>query len=234
MKKILIALMFTILMFPVFAYGAAGTFTVVDDNTYRSGGTGDYIREVILKAVGNSSDGSIPDLILNADTSGLDRPLTGWSISMVHIDGDHAGAHDGSADAVTLTDEDAGFPPDLLIGYTISNATDSSTATITDNTASTVTGTLSGGSQNDWDVGDTYTIAAEPTENSELYIYLNGYDILEAGGVDQVDNTTERNLYCKLNSAQANIPIVSDLTVTITQQATATNSALIFIKLILE
>ena len=38
------------------------------------------------------------------------------------------------------------------------NSTDGSSAIITDNDATTVTATLTGGTDNDWDIGDTYEI----------------------------------------------------------------------------
>jgi len=65
----------------------------------------------------------------------------------------------------------------------------------------------------------------EPTENSEIYIYENGFDLLAAGGVDQVDNTAERQVYFNNGTDPVKQPIANTLTVTITQQAAATNSA---------
>lgn len=67
------------------------------------------------------------------------------------------GTHTGLADAAILTDSTANFPD--LTGVTISNTTDSSSAIITANTLTTVTGTLSGGTDNDWDVSDAYTLS---------------------------------------------------------------------------
>lgn len=218
------------------AFSAGSSITIISDpGPVKNKQTGDVFRVITIKAVGDSGDGSIPDLTLNDVTTGIKSyyPVIGWSIFQVIIDGDHAGAHDGSANAAVLTDTDAGFDVDYLVGLTITNATDSSTGTITANTASTVTATLSGGTDDDWDVGDTYTIGAEPTENSELYIYQNGRDILEAAGVDKVDNTTENSVYCKINGTAATPPVIDDLTVTVTQQAAATNSAVVFLKIIL-
>jgi hypothetical protein len=62
----------------------------------------------------------------------------------------------------------------------------------------------------------------EPTENSEIYAYEGGFDLLKNAGVDQVDNSDEREVLCY----PATQPIImGTLTVTVTQQATATNSA---------
>lgn len=72
-----------------------------------------------------------------------------------------SGTHDGAGNAAALTDSTAAFPTDVdLIGGTIYNLTDGSSGTITANTGTTVTATLSGGTDNDWDVSDVYYIIA--------------------------------------------------------------------------
>lgn len=69
------------------------------------------------------------------------------------------GTHTGAADASVLTDSAATWTADELIGYFIYNTTDGSFGEITDNTSTTVTATLVGGTENDWDNGDAYLIA---------------------------------------------------------------------------
>jgi hypothetical protein len=69
-----------------------------------------------------------------------------------------AGDHDGGASAAVLTDSTQSFTTDEWVGYWIKNITDGSVALITANTATTITGTLYGGTDNDWDVGDDYQI----------------------------------------------------------------------------
>ena len=236
MKRLIMILCFMVLLLmPLSVFGAASMTVTNDTGPMENKQTGDVLRVITITFVAHASNGSIPDLTLNDTTTGINRyyPLKNWSIFQVIIDGDHAGAHDGSAEATALTDTDAGFDVNQWVGYTISNATDSSSGTITANTASTVTATLAGGTDNDWDVGDTYTIAAEPTEDSELYIYQGGIDLLEGNGVDQLDNTTERNAYCMIDGAIATPPIISDLVITVTQQSSATNDAVGTIKLVL-
>lgn len=71
-----------------------------------------------------------------------------------------AGAHDGANNASALTDSNASFGTDDLVGLTINNTTDGSSGTITANTPTTITATLGGGTDNDWDTGDSYTITA--------------------------------------------------------------------------
>ncbi|KKM03658.1 hypothetical protein LCGC14_1772220, partial [marine sediment metagenome] len=78
-----------------------------------------------------------------------------------------AGTHTGGAAEAVLTDSSGAFMVDSLIGATVTNTTNSESATITDNNATTVTGALSGGET--WDNGDTYTITDFP-ETSDDYI----------------------------------------------------------------
>ena len=75
------------------------------------------------------------------------------------------GTHTGSNGAAALTDANALFVDDELIGLTLTNTTNSQTATVTDNTDTVVTGTLSGAET--WDTGDGYSIPA-PTNNNVI------------------------------------------------------------------
>ncbi len=68
------------------------------------------------------------------------------------------GSHDGSNNAATLSDSGASFVTDALIGLVINNTTDGSSCTITDNDTTTITCTLSGGTDDDWDTDDAYTV----------------------------------------------------------------------------
>lgn len=67
-------------------------------------------------------------------------------------------AHTGSNNAAALTDSTKNFATSELIGNYIHNLTDGSYGIITANTATTITATLAGGTDNDWDTGDTYLI----------------------------------------------------------------------------
>jgi len=73
----------------------------------------------------------------------------------------------------------------------------------------------------------------EPTEDSELYIYQNGIDILGGNGVNQVDNTAEREVFFSFSSTGVTRPVIDTWTVRVTQQAAATNSATGTIRIIL-
>jgi hypothetical protein len=68
------------------------------------------------------------------------------------------GTHTGANNAAVLTDSTKSWTPSSLVGQEIYNTTDGSSSTITANTATTVTGVLAGGVDNDWDTGDDYVI----------------------------------------------------------------------------
>jgi len=68
------------------------------------------------------------------------------------------GTHTGADGAAALTDAEAHFVVNELVGLTIKNLTDGSSGLITANTGTTVTATLVGGTDNDWDSGDAYII----------------------------------------------------------------------------
>lgn len=70
-----------------------------------------------------------------------------------------SGADDsGGSGAAILTDSTASWTVNAFVGYTVFNDTDGSSAVITANSATTVTGTLVGGTNDDWDDADAYRI----------------------------------------------------------------------------
>ena len=74
----------------------------------------------------------------------------------------------------------------------------------------------------------------EPTEDSEIYVYQYGMDLLDANGVNMVDNTTEREVHFATDGQPLMQPFVDTWTVTVTQQAAVTNDAVITLYLILK
>jgi len=74
-----------------------------------------------------------------------------------------AGTHDGLANAAALTDSGEAWTTDEWNGATIFNTTDGSSGTVTTNSATVITATLSGGTDNDWDISDAYTITRNET-----------------------------------------------------------------------
>ncbi len=72
----------------------------------------------------------------------------------------NSGTHSGANNAAILTDGTKSWTSDAFIGWQIYNTTDGSKCTITDNDATTVTCTLTGGTENDWDTGDVYKVTS--------------------------------------------------------------------------
>jgi len=81
------------------------------------------------------------------------------------------GTQDGGDDQDHLDDADAGLTADALIGMTVYNTTDGSSGLITDNTATSIIATLAGGTENDWDDGDAWTISPGPSQSGSI-IYI--------------------------------------------------------------
>ncbi len=105
--------------------------------------------------------------------------LTEWSHVVVCFS---SGTHTGSNNASVLTDSAATWTADELIDGQVHNVTDSGStsaagsAKITDNAATTITGTLGGGTEDDWDTSDVYRV---------MKVYINGV----ANDVNDDDDT---------------------------------------------
>jgi hypothetical protein len=99
-----------------------------------------------------------------------------------------AGTHTGSADAAVLTDSGKSWTTDQWAGRKIKNVTDGSTGTIKSNTSTTITVSLSGGVDNDWDNGDAYIISYDEIWLNDVSV-IQGQDRirieLDAGGYHQ-------------------------------------------------
>jgi len=147
------------------SYGAPCVNTVIDSNYVASGGGTAFIYATGMnggRVSNNTLHNSTASLI--ATYGNVSGNLTYGQFSNVKIFGNsgftkkYTGTHDGSNNSATLSDSSASFPVDYLIGSVVKNVTDDSYNLITDNTATTVTASLVGGTDNDWDTGDTYEI----------------------------------------------------------------------------
>ena len=87
-------------------------------------------------------------------------PRTGTQMSPVTGMGVAPFVHTGAANAAALTDGTKAWTAHAFIGYYVVNVTDGSIGVITENTGTVITATLTGGTDNDWDVGDTYNIVS--------------------------------------------------------------------------
>lgn len=88
----------------------------------------------------------------------LDGAVTTAEKIYIQVKKAEGGAHSGADGASVLTDSTKSWTVDGLIGKRVYNVTDGSYGTITDNDATTVTATLGGGTDDDWDAGDRYLI----------------------------------------------------------------------------
>lgn len=85
----------------------------------------------------------------------------------------YTGEHTGADDEAVLTDGTKAWTTNALVGFWVYNYTDGSCGTISANTATTVTATLAGGTENDWDTDDVYGIY-NPVVHGRIHLY-NGY-----------------------------------------------------------
>jgi hypothetical protein len=100
-----------------------------------------------------------------------------------HYDGRKAsGTHNGSANSAYLEDTTANWVENVFVGLEISNTTDGSKGRITANTQTTITATLTGGTDNDWDSSDAYSL------NSFAEITDPDFTERGAGNVEFLEN----------------------------------------------
>jgi hypothetical protein len=100
-----------------------------------------------------------------------------------HFDGRIAsGTHDGSGNASILSDSTANWKDDVFVGLEVQNTTDGSAGIITSNSKTSITATLAGGTDNDWDASDAYYI------NSFAEITDPDFTSRGAGNVDFLEN----------------------------------------------
>lgn len=109
-----------------------------------------------------STRGRINNIALfDPQTSFFRIPLvvgTGWTLSPVIHSTTAKGFHDGGNNAAVLQVQPGTFVAGTLVGLTMSNRNDRSKTIVTANTDDTVTGILSGGKDNNWDLNDQYGI----------------------------------------------------------------------------
>jgi parallel beta-helix repeat protein len=117
------------------------------------------------------------------------------------------GTHTGSDDVATLTDSTKAWIPGALVGEWIHNYGDRDTdynparsyGQITANTAMTVTATLSGGKENDWDNGDQYLITPYKEFYNTYWIHTPNYDGLRGFGIGNGKNILIQD--CKITDS---------------------------------
>jgi|GEM_PF-4758476 len=114
------------------------------------------------------------------------------------------GTHTGANNQPILTDANACFETDVLVGRNIYNLTDGSQGVITANTATTITGTLAGGAGNDWDTADVYKVASPRFGDPYQTVVAQRPFVPPAGVYHQAEFT-------KANSSNLKIPLVDSV-----------------------
>jgi hypothetical protein len=117
------------------------------------------------------------------------------------------GAHTGSDDASVLTDSGQSWTPDEHIGKTVFNFTDGSEGLITDNDATTITATLSGGTGDDWDTDDEYGIGHPLDDGWEVYFPTGDNTDVTAAGLMSSDLSSVSFVVINRNSGDLAYPI---------------------------
>jgi len=87
-----------------------------------------------------------------------------------------SGAHDGANDAAVLADSGESWIINQWVGFHLTNTTDGSSTTVTENDANTATGVLSGGTDNDWDTGDLYVMSKNSANVSAPPIFNQSFE----------------------------------------------------------
>jgi len=107
-----------------------------------------------------------------------------------HISTHVSGTHTGSNGASVLTDSTASFIGDRVSsGDTVTNTTDGSSGTISSSsniTATTITASLSGGTDNDWDNGDAFIILTSPDEELQSTYHYFTDGVLSRGDLANI------------------------------------------------
>lgn len=94
------------------------------------------------------------------------------------------GTHVGANNSAVLQDSTKYWEANRFLYARVINVTDGSSGFITANTADSITATLSGGTDNDWDTGDEYIIYSARFSNPTQSVVANQPSIVSIGGYD--------------------------------------------------
>jgi hypothetical protein len=117
------------------------------------------------------------------------------------------GTHTGANNQPILTDANACFETDVLVGRNIYNLTDGSQGVITANTATTVTATLAGGADNNWDTNDSYRVSTPRFGNPYQDVAAQRPTVTKPGSYYQA-------LFSRASSDNFKIPLVDSVAAT--------------------
>ena len=148
----------------LYAYDIIGTTDVTCG--YTSGSDDAGILAVAINEI--ASGVTITDVYWDPETDWDYAVYDGGVIPSNSIMFYETGAHNGAVNASALSVSGASWTIDEWVGFLVKNTTDGSEAVITANTATTITATLAGGTDNDWDVSDVYEIVLDIDVNDQI------------------------------------------------------------------
>ena len=109
---------------------------------------------------GNIGVSAGTSLALTGNLTGLVPPIV-----LTHA----SGVHDGSNDQAIMTDSGESFTTSSMVGMTVYNVTDVSSCTVTANDGTTITCTLAGGTDNNWDTNDVWQVGPGPSQSGSVF-----------------------------------------------------------------
>lgn len=135
--------------------GGSDNYLVVWDGASWVG----FIKEDGTLLVG--SIGITGNIVTTGELNGLTKIVT-----LTHA----SGVHDGGNNQTILTDSGESFVTNSRVGMTLYNITDGSSGIVTANNGTTITATLAGGIDNDWDDGDAWQVGPGPNQSGSMFI----------------------------------------------------------------
>lgn len=168
--------------------GATSGATCTFDSTFRQTNTTDI--EVVVTAYHVEDIDEVRRKITSILTkTGTSTGITRGEFRIIHWPRYRlTGTHTGANGAAILTDAAASFINNgVMPGHIVRNTTDNSIATVTARTATTITGTLSGGFDDAWDTGDAYTLDAFVRAGTLIRVVVTNKAINQDMVVEEID-----------------------------------------------
>lgn len=114
------------------------------------------------------------------------------------------GEHTGADGETNLFDSNANWRTNQLVGYTIYNVSDGSSAIVTSNTQNQIVASLSGGTDNDWDNGNEYILATPRFGNPYQDVTAEQPVVSTVGGYKQA-------AFTRVNSSNFKLPLTHSI-----------------------
>lgn len=149
-----------------------GTGAAGNDPTWEAIISGDLTSALAAPpAIGGTTPAAI-----SGTTGVFTGDLTGLVKVMVLTSAE--GVHDGGNDEAILTDSGETFGTNTYVGMTLYNTTDGSSCVVTANNNTTMTCTLTGGTDNNWDTNDAWAVAPGPNQSGSVFYIGSATTIL--------------------------------------------------------